>query len=114
MAYHKHCQLALLCDGIINEEEVRTHELNLNNLKKLQDLHNGIAVKLKNARRTLAEGQAEMCRVKVGGQHSIEAKIFSVLKEIGVELRSYHGGSLNGKDIKKVMNNATGWLPKFA
>jgi hypothetical protein len=33
--------------------------------------------------------------------------MFDVLKEIGVELSSYHGGSLNGKDIKKVMNNAT-------
>ncbi len=30
-----------------------------------------------------------------------------MLKEIGVELSSYHGGSFNGKDIKKVMNNAT-------
>ncbi len=29
-----------------------------------------------------------------------------MLKEIGVELSSYHGGSLNGKDIKKVINNA--------
>ncbi len=28
-----------------------------------------------------------------------------LLKEIGVELSSYHGGSLNGKDIKKVMNS---------
>jgi hypothetical protein len=27
-----------------------------------------------------------------------------VLKDIGVELSSYHGGSLNGKDFKKVMN----------
>jgi hypothetical protein len=32
-------------------------------------------------------------------------KLFKVLKEIGVELSSYHGGSLSGKDIKKVMNN---------
>ncbi len=39
-------------------------------------------------------------------QGSIETKMFSVLKEIGVELSSHHGGSLNGKDIKKVMNNA--------
>jgi hypothetical protein len=30
-----------------------------------------------------------------------------VLKDIGVELSSYHGGSLNGKDIKKVINNAS-------
>jgi hypothetical protein len=33
--------------------------------------------------------------------------MFKVLKTIGVELSSYHGGSLNGKDIKKVKNNAT-------
>jgi hypothetical protein len=30
-----------------------------------------------------------------------------VLKEVGVELSSYHGESLNGKDVKKVMNNAS-------
>ncbi len=28
-----------------------------------------------------------------------ETKVFQVLKEIGVELSSYHGGSLHGKDI---------------
>ena len=117
MAYHKRCQLALLCDGIINEEEVRTHELNLNNLKKMQDLRNGIAVKLKNAHRILAERQAklkEIRQAKVKGQHRIETKIFRVLKEIGVELSSYHGGGLNGKDIKKVMNNATHLFDEFA
>ena len=30
-----------------------------------------------------------------------------MLKDIGVELSFYHGASLNGKDIKKVMNNAS-------
>ena len=44
---------------------------------------------------------------KVKAPDSIETKMFKVLKTIGVELSSYHGGSLNGKDIKKVMNNAT-------
>ena len=44
--------------------------------------------------------------LKVKDQGSIEMKIFSVLKEIGVVLSAYHGESLNGKDIKKVMNNA--------
>ena len=33
--------------------------------------------------------------------------MFTTLREIGVELTRYHGGSLTGKDIKKVMNNAT-------
>ncbi len=37
-----------------------------------------------------------------------------MLKEIGVKLGSYHGGSLNGKDIKKVMNNASHLFDKFA
>ncbi len=37
-----------------------------------------------------------------------------MLKEIGVELSSYHGGSFNGKDIKKVMNNATYLFDMFA
>ena len=54
-----------------------------------------------------------MRKVKVRGQQSIETKVFRVLKEIGVELSSYHGGSLNGKDIKKVMNNATHLFDAF-
>ncbi len=49
----------------------------------------------------------EMRKGKVRRQSSIETKVFAVLKEIGVELSSYHGGSFNGKDIKKVMNNST-------
>ncbi len=48
-----------------------------------------------------------MRNVKARGQASVEMKVFWVLKEIGVKLSSYHGGSFNGKDIKKVMNNAT-------
>jgi hypothetical protein len=73
--------------------------------------------KLKKARRTLANQQTklkEMRRAKVRGQQSIETKVFKVLKEIGVELSSYHGGSLNGKDIKKVMNNASHIFDQFA
>jgi hypothetical protein len=48
------------------------------------------------------------------GQQSIDTKVFKVLKEIGVELSSYHGGSLNGKNIKKVMNNASHIFDQFA
>jgi hypothetical protein len=44
---------------------------------------------------------------KVKGWGSIETRMFDALKEIGVELSSYNGGSLNGKDIKKDMNNTT-------
>ena len=38
---------------------------------------------------------------------SLESQMFKVLKSIGVELTRYHGGSLNGKDIKTVTNNAS-------
>jgi len=51
---------------------------------------------------------------KVKRPDSIETKIFKVLKEIGVELSAYHGGSLNGKDIQKVMNNAAYVFDEFA
>ena len=86
-------------------------------MKKLQDLRDGLAEKLKRARNKLKEQQTklkEMRRTKVRKQQSIETKMFRVLKEIGVELSSYHGGSLNGKDIKKVMNNATHLFDEFA
>jgi hypothetical protein len=55
-----------------------------------------------------------MRQAKVRGQPSIETKLFKVLKEIEVKLSSYHGGSLNGKDIKKVMNNASHIFDLFA
>jgi len=41
-------------------------------------------------------------------------EVCRVLKVFGVELSSYHSGSLNGKDIKKVMNNATHIFDQFA
>ncbi len=55
-----------------------------------------------------------MRTLKVKEQGSIETKIFCVIKEIGVELSAYHGGSLNGKDIKKVMNNACHLFDSFS
>ena len=61
--------------------------------------------KLQKAQRTLADQQLKfkgMQSEKVKGWGSIETRMFDVLKEIRVELSSYHGGSLNGKDIKKL------------
>jgi hypothetical protein len=45
---------------------------------------------------------------------SLETKLFKVLEGIGVEWSSYYGGSLNGNDIKKVMNNATYLFSEFS
>jgi hypothetical protein len=117
-AYHKRRETRVEFEWIANDdEEVSTYESNVIKLKHLQNLRDVIVEKLKKARRTLANQQTklkEMRRAKVRGQQSIETKVFKVLKEIGVELSSYHGGSLNGKDIKKVMNNASHIFDQFA
>jgi hypothetical protein len=92
-----------------------TDQINLNTLQEFRK--STFADKLQKARKTLASQQGklkEMRRTKVRGQLSIETKVFRVLKEIGVELSSYHGGSLNGKDIKQVMNNASHIFDQFA
>ncbi len=44
---------------------------------------------------------------------SLETEIFLMLKGIGVEQPSYHGGSLTGKDINKVMNNVSNLFDQF-
>jgi hypothetical protein len=65
--------------------------------------------KLLKAKKMLSDQQLKLKTMrtsKVKDQQSIETKIFKVLKEIGVELSSYHGGSLNSKNIRKVMRNA--------
>ena len=45
---------------------------------------------------------------------SLEMKLLKVLKKFGVKQSSYHGGSLNGKDIKKVMNNVSYLFDEFS
>ena len=47
-------------------------------------------------------------------EYSIERKMFKLLKNVGIELSYYHGGSLNGKDIKKVMNNSAHFFDELA
>jgi hypothetical protein len=47
-------------------------------------------------------------------EHSVERKMFQTLKDIGVEMSSYHGQLLNSKDIKKVMNISTYFFDELA
>ncbi len=93
-----------------NEKVETTHLANILKLKDLGDTHNQLGNKLKQAQCTLADQQLKlkgMQAAKEKQEGSVDTKLFKVLKEVGVELSSYHGGSLNGKDIKKVMDNAT-------
>jgi len=92
-----------------NADDTNTEidELNLRTLDEFQNRE--FVEKISNSRKMLTDQKLKLKTMrtsKVKDQQSIETKIFKVLKEIGVELSSYHGGSLNGKDIRKVMTNA--------
>jgi hypothetical protein len=85
-----------------NATNTETDEINL---RTLDEFRNRVFIKkLSKARKMVTDQQLKLKTMrtsKVKDQQSIETKIFKVLKEIGVELSSYHGGGLNGKDIKK-------------
>jgi hypothetical protein len=101
----------------INEEANLTHRANESLLADLNLYCTCLVKKLKKAGRTLSDQQLKlkvMQTAKGKKEHSIERKMFKTLKDIGVELSLFHGGSLNGKDIKKVMNNATYFFDELA
>ena len=102
----------------MDDEQERAHIKDQIDPKLLQEFRKStFAVKLQKARKTLASQQGKLkgiWRAKVRGQQSIETKVFQVLKEIGVKLNSYHGGSLNGKDIQKAMNKSSHIFDQFA
>jgi hypothetical protein len=105
VATHQKCRprLVVASEEESDEQEV-TYLSNVIQLKRLQVVWDAIVDKLRRVRRTLAEQQTklnEMQKVKARGQASVEMKVCRVLKEIGVQLISYHGGSFNGKDIEK-------------
>ncbi len=109
-AYSRRCEIML---ANINKEAKVTHRANESLLADLNLYHTCLIKKLKKARHTLSDQQLKlkvMQTAKGKKEHSVERKMFKMLKDIGVELSSYHGKSLNGKDIKKVMNNATSFL----
>jgi len=108
--YCKRRELMVASGEMLNSELESTHKTNESTLKELKDFRNRMVHKLDKARNTLADQQLKLKAMrtnKVKDQLSIETKVFKVLKDLGVKLSSYHGGSLNGKDIKKVMNNAS-------
>jgi hypothetical protein len=85
-----------------DDTNTETDEINLRTLDEFRNRE--FVEKLSKARKMVTDQQLKLKTMrtsKVKDQQSIETKIFKVLKEIGVELSSYHGGGLNGKDIKK-------------
>jgi hypothetical protein len=115
--YCKPCEVMVASGEMLNNEQESTHKMNESTLKDLREFRNQIVKKLDKARTILADQQLKlkvMQTNKTKSQQSIETKIFKVLQEIGVELSSYHGGILNGKDIKKKMNNASHVFDNFS
>jgi hypothetical protein len=105
-AYSKRCEMVLMNN---NEQEELTHRINKSTLKDLNVHRNHLVEKLKRARRTLADQQLNLKAIETAKgktEYSVKTNMFKLLKKVSVELSSYHGGSLNGKDIKKVMNNS--------
>ena len=95
-----------------NADDTNT-ETDETNLWTLDEFRNREFVeKISKARKMLTDQKLKLKTLI--DQQSIETKIFKVLKEIGVEFSSYHGGSLNGKDIRKVMTNACYIFDTFA
>ena len=99
--------ILLAADIKIKEEEI----------KPLLTIRRTMVDRLKATRSLLTEKEKALRSLrssKATSPNSLESQVFKVLKRIGVEQSSYHGGSLNGKDIKKVMNNAAYLFDDFS
>jgi hypothetical protein len=108
-----HCEI-----GVGNKRTSSPTDANIDMLKRLEDYRRKTFVNvLTRTHKKVSEHLDQLKKIrsmKTKSPDSIETKMFKVLKIIGVELSAYHGGSLNGKDIKKVMNNATYVFDQFA
>ena len=86
-------------------------------LKPLAAARRQITVRLNDTRkylRDLKKQMKEFRKLHKKDTEGLHNKLMDVLKKVGVELQAYHGGSLNGKDIIKVMNNASYIFDQFA
>jgi hypothetical protein len=98
----------------ILEVDIRSKE---QEMKPLLEIQQKMVKKLKGAQSLLTKQEKvfrAMQSSKTTSTNSLESEVFKILKGIGVEQSSYHGGSLNGKDIKKVRNNATCLFDEFS
>jgi hypothetical protein len=94
----------------------RCNELE-NDLKPLERQRKVLSDKVSKGRSLLTRLNKQLADFRSERKRSdngIENKLLSVLKSIGVELTRYHGGSLAGIDIKKVIANASYVFDEFA
>jgi hypothetical protein len=99
---------------IPNADDVKTKE---QELKPLDEIPQVMVDKFDQARNIISSTQKILRALqssKAKPATSLETKLLKVLKTIGKEQSSYHGSSLNGKDIKKVMNNVSYLFDEFS
>jgi hypothetical protein len=109
-----HPLLAPLDLSAPTEPVTSTDETELKRLQTAQKVMTDIIDRSKNCLRD-ARKKIEVFRSETKkSPKSLNSMIFDVMKKKGIEITSYHGGSLTGKDIKRVMNNATYLFDKFA
>jgi NACalpha-BTF3-like transcription factor len=91
---------------IPNADDIKMKEKE-QELKQLDEIRRVMVHKFDQTRTIISNTQKNL-RVlqssKATSGTSLKTKLLKVLKKFGVEKSSYHGSSLNGKDIKKVMN----------
>jgi hypothetical protein len=101
---------------IPNADDIKTKEKE-QELTQLDEIRRVMVDKFDRTRTIISNTQKNL-RVlqssKAKSGTSLETKLLKVLKKFGVEQSSYHGGSLNGKDIKKVMNNVSYLFDEFS
>jgi hypothetical protein len=86
-------------------------------LKRLVTARKAITDIIDRSKNHLADSKKKIevfCSATKKSPESLNTIIFNILKEKGVEVTSYHSGSLTGEDIKKVMNNATYLFDTFS
>ena len=101
-------------DNAILQADIKSKE---QDIKPLQAIQQKIVENLTATQRLLTGKEKVFCSMrssKATSPNSLESHIFKILIGIGVEQSIYHGGSLNGKDIKKVMNNGTYLFDEFS
>ncbi|EJK77868.1 hypothetical protein THAOC_00273 [Thalassiosira oceanica] len=97
-----------------NKEELKKAE---DEAKQLIEKREKIATEVTKGRsllRRLKKKLTDFRSTRKRSKNGIEAKMLKVLKSIGVEVTKYHGGSLTGKDIRKVIANASYVFDEFA
>ncbi len=116
MSTHRRAVIVVVVVTIPNADDIKTKEKE-KELKQLDEIRQVMVDKFDRTRTIISNTQKNLRILqssKAKSGTSLETKLLKVLKKFGVEQSSYPGGSLNGKDIKKVMNNVSYLFDEFS